>query len=419
LYLSVRDEPYIAVGCERDEERSMSVSTGSPGLAGTTQPERPAGLGAARTWLWATPVRQALVITAVWRVVLALAGILAYWVLPAGKFTSFSLIRVEGWPRNPLTVALDACVRNDAVWFGRIALHGYSYDPHHNSSIGFFPLFPALMKLGSLVVGDVFVAGIILTNLGLFLAVVLLARWLDDRGLGERAPLVTACLLLFPWSMFYGVMYSESLHLLLVLAIFISYEHRRWMIASAGMFALFLLHPLSIVMLPCLAVLWWQMRPSGWYPRLPFIAGLAGTGSFMLYQAVRFGDPLAYIQTEALPPWSHTLKQALADLSLRGQPGIPPWYLALMLAIGVLFLSLVPLVYRRFGPAYALFVALTVLSRATTGLTSMDRHVIVAFPVFAAIAVSRGPRFLVALFTFEFWLLLFITMAFEAGWAVY
>lgn len=367
--------------------------------------------------LWATPIRRALIVTGAWRVVMAVWSLLAYHVVPPGPYASTSLLR-HGWSPTLWNRLVDAGVRYDSFWYAAIAQHGYTYSTHHKSSIAFYPLFPILIKLAMLVVGNVYVAGLLVSSVSLVIAVVILVEWLRDRGLEGHAPLVLATMLCFPFALFYSAMYSESLYLLLVLATFVSYERRRWGLATGSAFLLVLCRPTGIVVLPCLIILLVIRRYRGLRPWLPVVAGLAGLIAFAGYQLVAFGTPLASVRAQLVPPWSRSLRQGLADLTLHPRPGIPASYMMALLAIAVVFVALAPLVYRRFGPAYATFAVLSVVMPAASGLLSMERFVIVDFPVFAALACLRWRLVPAAVTTVGFYGLLLFTALFINGFTI-
>lgn len=357
-------------------------------------------------------------ITAVWRVVVAASGVCAYYLLPRGSFNTFTLLH-QGWRLNLFTLLIDAGVRNDANWYAGIAQHGYSYSTVHESSVGFYPLYPILVRLLSLSIGDVYVAGMLISTACLVVAVALLVAWMQRHGAGGRAAMAVALLLCFPFSFFFAAMYSESLYLMLVLATFLCCERKSWLLAALCAFLAVLARPTGVILLPCLLVLTLTSSSRGWKPWLPLAAGIGGIAVFTGYQYLAFGTPLAYVHAHALPPEYATLSQAGQDLLLHARLGIPSWYLGCNLAIGLLFLLPVPLVYRKLGPAYATFATLTVLMRMASTLPGMERMVIVDFPVFAVLACTNKRRFLTAYFVFNIYLLIFFTAAFEAHWSVF
>lgn len=393
----------------------MNVESHPIPFADRSRAPTPARLAA---WTWGTPVRRCMTVVAAWRLLIALATVAAHFVMPHGKFTAFSLFH-HGWPVNPFTLAIDGGVRNDALWYARIAQHGYTYSTHYQSSIAFYPLYPLLIKIGSLLTGNAYVAGMLISAVCLFGAAAALCAWLENRGLARHAPLVTAVLLCFPWAVFYAAMYTESLYLLLALGAFTAYERSRWSTAAVCVSLLVLSRPQGILILPCLAVLAPRSRQWQWRALTPFVAGAAALAGFAIYQYAAFGTPIATIRAAAVPPWSRSLSRAALDITLHGRPGLPPWYLAVMFIIGILFLAAIPVVYRRFGPAYALFAALSIIAPAASGLISLDRYAIVDFPVFAVLACTHNRRVLVGYFTFSFYCLLFLVGAFTAGWGIF
>lgn len=381
--------------------------------------ERDASASRVGFWLWGTPLRRVLTITAAWRLVVAVAGILAHVLLPAGLMTSFSLLRLERWPANPLTLAIDAGVRNDSIWYARIAQHGYTYSTQHVSSIAFYPLYPLLIKLVSLPLGNVYVAGMLISTACLFVAVALFYKWLAVKGYPDRALWATLLLLSFPWAMFFAAMYTESLYLALVLGTFLAAERNRYGWAAICAFLIALTRPTGILVVPCLAVLFWRRGDRSWRASVAALSGIAGVVVFAVYQVYAFGTPLASEKAATVPPWSRGVGQALSDLQLHARAGLPSWYLGLMLAVGILMLLPVPLVCRRLGPAYALLAVLMIILPAASGLISIERYAVVDFPVFAALATLRSRLVRFGFVECGTLFLLFFTAAFAAGWGVF
>lgn len=474
-------------------------------------------LGSLPAWATATPLRRAFLVTAGWRSVIGIWGIVAHALARPGPYAGDTLMR-RGWPANPLTFLIDAGVRMDGFWYARIAQHGYFYSLRRLSSIVYFPLYPVLIKGAGFITGDVYVAGLLISSVSLFLAVWMLQLWLDHRSLGAASAMVTGLMLTFPVGFFWASMYAESLFLFLVLATFVLYERERWVAAAAMAFLAALCRPTGLILVPVLAVMaaahvrnrrfdcaagqrslvtepptpagvvagvsadgcgdrqsaglvtGFPARPPGeavgsvgWAgarahtdlgsppgglgqpgnadpgaaaiapgprledgipprrfavrPWLAVVAPIAGYASFALYQWVAFGTPLASVRAERVPPFARGLSRALSDLTLR-RPGFPSWYLAALLAFGVLFLAAVPVVYRRFGAAYALFGLLAVVFPATSGLISLERYVMIDFPVFAAVALTGKRSVPIAIMTVGFYLSLGLMALFVAGYTV-
>ncbi len=360
-------------------------------------------------------LHKALIITAIWRVCVALSGALSHYVLHSAA--NYHSLLGHGWPVNPLTLAVDASVRLDAYWYARVALHGYHFNPHYISSIGYFPLYPILIKAVSLLTGNVYVAGVLISTACTFIAVYLFYLWLENRGLEGRIVWVTALMLSFPFAFFFAAMFTESLYLCLALATFVFAERQRWALASAVAFLAVLSRPTALALLPALLVLAWVTRSRA--ALAPVVASAAALAAFGVYQLAAFGTPLAYVRTHNAPPTSVTPQQVLSDLTLHARPGMPSWYLAFMLFWGVFFLALVPTVYKRFGPVYAVYTAFSVLLPLASSLPGLERYVLVAFPVFASLSLSPKRRQTILLIVIWFGTEILATAMFARGYALF
>lgn len=368
--------------------------------------------------LWAChPYRYALGITVLWRIFIAAIGIAAHQALKPGP-NLHTLIN-HGWSANLLSLATDASVRLDSYWYAKVALFGYRYNPHYISSIGYYPLYPVLIKLLSVVIGNVYVAGVLISTACVFLLITMLSLWLSDRGYTSKIVPVTLAVLLFPFSFFLAAMFTESLFLFLAVATFVAAERGSWSAAALFTALAVLTRPTGLALIPSLAVIYYLRRPSGWPPLLPLVSGAGAFAGFLLYQDVRFGTPFAYSRTHAAPPGYVTVDQAISDLTLHARPGMPSWYMAFMLAMALVFLACVPAVYKRFGPPYAVFVALSILLPMASTLPGMERYVIAAFPVFAVLGCTshRVARFLIT--NIFFWLAIVFTAFFVAGYGIF
>lgn len=373
-----------------------------------------------------------MVVTGCWRVTIAVWGIVAHGIVRRGPYASDTLIH-RGWPSSPLSLLVDAGVRMDSYWYAGIAQHGYAYHVGKLASIAYFPLYPLLIKGVSILAGNTYVAGMIISTVCLFLAVWALQHWLDGRGMGASSALVVGLMLCFPVGFFWASMYTESLFLALTLATFVFFERERFLAASLCAFLAVLCRPTGLILAPVLMLMALSRLRNLRTERvgadpvssernpliiwLPTIAGPVAYGCFSAYQWVAFGNLLATVNADQQPPFSRNLGQALSDLALH-RPGFPSWYLAGLLVLGLLFLAVVPLVYRRFGAPYALFAALAVLFPMSTGLVSLERYVLVDFPVFAAVGLARRRMVPVGLAAFGFYFSLGLMALFIAGYTI-
>lgn len=124
-------------------------------------------------------------------------------------------------------VVLDSLIHWDAGWFLRVAGQGYDFD-----SAPFFPLFPLMIRLLTLVTRDSVAAGFLISNISIFIAFYLLYRMVKD-DYGEEVALTTVFVLMFfPTAIFFTSIYSESPFLAFALGAFYYARQKKWLAAS-------------------------------------------------------------------------------------------------------------------------------------------------------------------------------------------
>jgi len=135
------------------------------------------------------------------------------------------------WRAYPDNLLLDGWVRWDAAWYRDIAEHGYTNMPSHEAfqrDTAFFPLYPLLMRALHVVVPDLYLCGLLISNVAVLAALILIYRLTSaryDAGVAQRAITVLA---IYPFSFFFSAVYSESLFLLAATGAFVLGERRRW-----------------------------------------------------------------------------------------------------------------------------------------------------------------------------------------------
>lgn len=361
-------------------------------------------------------IRPALVlaagVTAALFVVAAVAvAVLPHYDGPTPRYTG------PGW--------LEGWAQWDSGWYQHIADHGYSYTPGQQGPVAFFPAYPLLMRGLAVVVGDVFVAGILVTLASGIGATVLFWRWLQERL--ERPAAWTALLLfvLFPYAFFlFGAVYADALFVVAVLGAFTLVERDRpWLAGLAGAVAT-AARPIGAVLVVALVVRVLERggRPS-WRSAGVLVSGL-GIGAFCLYLWVRFGDPLAFSTVQEAwdqeaGPQTWLKLQFFEDVVDIDSP--LPWlsYMAHPV-LTVIGLVLLPGVFRRFGKGYGVFCALLIGLSAlgTKNFFGMSRYVLAAFPCFAVAGewVAARPRLRAAIPALSGLGLVVLTAAYSRGY---
>ena len=132
---------------------------------------------------------------------------------------------------------LDLPARWDTGWYLGIATHGYEYDAAKSEAqqnIAFFPVYPMLMRYGSIFAGrQVLWTGVAVSFIAFFAALVYLLklarRYVDD----DAAAIGVALLASYPFAFFFSTAYTESLFLLTIVAACYHFERDELWRASA------------------------------------------------------------------------------------------------------------------------------------------------------------------------------------------
>jgi hypothetical protein len=339
------------------------------------------------------------------------------------------------------TGALRVWLQKDAVWYLAIAQRGYEYSPVAQSRANFFPLYPLLIHIFAPmfaifpVSNPAALAGMAIAWLAFAGACVALYQLALGR-FGRRVARCSVMLLaLFPFSFYYGAVYTESIYLLLAAWAFVAIERRQWWLAGTLAGLASAARPPGLLIGACVALAyaldWLRMR----HPLRPdFLAlGLTplGTAAYMLYCWARWGDPLAYIKTSragwhggqmqlgGLRFIAHVLAHPIRWLT---PPDLTSAITLLWIILALVFLAALPWVWRVFGPVYTFFalvsILVPILDFPTTN--SLGRYLSVVFPVFMVVAyLLRGhPRVAGWLAVVSGMLLIVFASCFIAGYGL-
>ena len=300
-------------------------------------------------------------------------------------------------------VAADGVLGNwlwwDGGWYLHIAQHGYTFHPHEQSSVAFFPVYPMTVRgVGALLPGGDALAAILITVLSGIAVLVLFHRWCERRMSCGAAWAAVVALALYPYAWFlYGAAYSDALFLAATLLAFLLLEDDRPVTAGLVGIVATAARPTGVVVLVGLIAVMLDRRGA-----LPHIrgrvrprdlgVGLAAIGISLwcVWLAVRFGHPFAFIETEGAKGWDRApglatwlkfdfFSSIAHDPATRWAP-----LAAQALACGA-FVAAIPAVGRRFGRGYATYVAVAVAVPAisTSDFMGTGRYLLAAFPVFA------------------------------------
>lgn len=299
---------------------------------------------------------------------------------------------LEAWP------FLDMWVRWDAGWYEQIAARGYTFSPTAQSAAAYFPVYPLLMRAVMGLGPNVFVAGILVTWAAGLGAALVFSRWVT-RVRPDAASLATWLLLLWPFAFFlYGAVYSDATFLLLVTAAFLLLEKKQPLAAGVVGALAAATRPIAPAVVIGLVVRQLELARREGRPvaARDFLPGLSVLGplAFMAFLMAQFGDPFAFMTTQA--GWGQ-LGGAGSWLKTDALRTYKPIDLLLPLfhaALAVAVLALCVRARRTLGWGYAAYgvVAIGIPLVTSRDFIGLGRYAIAAFPALAQLAIELQPR---------------------------
>src|SRR5581483_7959916 len=135
--------------------------------------------------------------------------------------------------RIPGQSVLGGWLEFDSTWYTSIAAHGYYYIKGQQSPVAFFPAYPLVVRVLTVVFRNEALAAVVLTVVCGLVVALLYWRWLGDRLHGRQREVAFALLLLYPYAWFlYGTAYADAFFLALVLGAFLAADRRNWLLAG-------------------------------------------------------------------------------------------------------------------------------------------------------------------------------------------
>jgi hypothetical protein len=319
-------------------------------------------------------------------------------------------------------------LRWDTGWYLQIAEGGYSYIPEAGAeaqqNIVFFPAYPMVTRGVALLLGNrktaYVAAGTLVSLIAFLFALAYLHAFAREEIGEERAPFALWLLAAYPFALFFGAIYSESLYLLAALGAFHHLRRREFVRAGLWGLVIGLTRPNGGLLSVPLALL----ALSPWLPyaiaggravirspnarRLGYVApALAapamcaiGTLAYSAFVWQLTGSPIAWASGHAA--WGRRYTSLAHLIATRydfiGHAGLyeyvaqSPYDMLNVLGASFALATVWP-VWRRFGIAFAVFILINILPPLTTGgFLSAGRFSSVLFPAFVWLAGAVTPR---------------------------
>ena len=293
----------------------------------------------------------------------------------------------------------------DANWFTSIVRLGYAANTHvpvgpvTYSAAAFPPGYPALMRgVSSVLPISPLAAGLLISGVAAVALLIGLHRLVlldESRAIADRTLFL---LLVYPAAFFLVVAYSDSV--IAAAGVWAFYAARRGHWVTAGVLtavatvtkieAVIIVIPLAVEYMAARHWDWRKIR-GGLVALVAIpVVGIAGVAAY--FQAT-LHDPLAFVKAQGA--WGHTLAHPWSTFTqdIRNIVGLH-WfekdtgvaYTLDVVAYGLLLLTTIYAI-RTMRRSYWLFMVLMLLLLAFSGtLTSTERHLLLVFPMFIALA---------------------------------
>lgn len=290
----------------------------------------------------------------------------------------------------------------DGLWYKQIVTEGYTYAPDSNYQypVAFFPLYPLLVRSLMFLGLRYEAAGILVNNFTFLGALFLLYQWAAERYSPRVAQWSTAVMAWCPFALFCTVTYTEGLFLLCTTGALYAFERRRYAWAGFwGMLSTATRVPGGVLLPTFFFVAWREKRK--W---MAYVAGLAvvlGLLFYMLYCALQFGEPLAFLKIQQSWPklgWGLGTPGKLGVLgqilNFRTDPGssVASVIKAVMVLGGAYLLWFMRRELTNTTTAYGFFSIALILFSGTTNSVHRYSYGIVSLSLALGILLSRHPR---------------------------
>ncbi len=301
-------------------------------------------------------------------------------------------VPVPGYEPPETHAFFEAWLRADALWYLKIAKHGYG---DSLATFAFFPAFPLATRVVGFFMPSELVAGLVVASGAILAGFVFLHRWIEMASTSAAARAGVVGLALFPTSFFLIAPYGECMLLAAGSGALLAAASGRFKLAGVAGAVAALSRPFGIFMvIPLLAYAYRARGRGRWLAPAGPIAGALAWGAFA---ALRTGDPLAAINVQSIWQRSPTFFGATLIRSFTvpfefANSSLLPYLLFDLVALlfGIVLVVLVRrgLKDRLTGWAMALYgaaILLLVLSTpfAPRPAMAVPRFVLALFPLFA------------------------------------
>lgn len=309
----------------------------------------------------------------------------------------------------------------DAIAYASIADRGYAYTP----DVAFFPLWPLLIHIVNIPLEGHFffssyVVGLLLANICFYFALVLLYCLLCEDFDASLAKTALFYLAFYPYALFFFLGYTESLFLLLSVAIFLLLRRGKtldwWFAGGIGFLAALTRSTGLLLSIPYLIMYvrhFWvaeKRDQTRWFQKIgalvPIILFPLGIVAYIIYLGYAKGNPFIF-QVEEASNWHRHfdwiwMTGGYIVQRLLFYPFLSLDFVKDLFDFAFTILPIAALVWgwKRLPLQYSLYTLAVILFSLSFPLatihplTSQQRYLIVLFPLFVVFAfLGKNSRF--------------------------
>jgi Gpi18-like mannosyltransferase len=293
---------------------------------------------------------------------------------------------------------LDLFHRYDAPYYIKIAVEGYEFSLEKFSSINFFPFYPILIKIFNLLIGNLIggpkIIGYLISNISLVIASIYLYKLIRLDFNEDISMKSVFYMLIFPTSFYFSIIYTEGLFLLLTISAFYYARKKQWLVASILGFFISLTRVMGVFIFIPFLIEYLDLNFNSLKISLKKIKKdilyllliPAGLFSFMLYQYIKFKDPLAFYHAKSILKINYS---SFAETIL--SVGKYQLFNRIMF-LGFLIFAIIIIIYLYFSEvrlSYIIYSLVLLFVYLSTGkIEAMHRYVAVLFPIYIGMALS-------------------------------
>lgn len=359
-----------------------------------------------------TSLSKIILLFIVWRVTLFIVAFASPTIIPdfGARFPYFE----ERLIASGLPHFIWSFGNFDGVHYLGIAKDAYAY----NFTQVFFPLYPALVWLLNLLIGNLIIAALLISNVAFLLGLIIFYKLISLVYSEKIAMSSTVFVLAFPTSFYFGAVYTEGIFFLLIVTAFYLAEKNKQSFSTSRMLASSIVGSFA----SATRLIGLFLAPALFFTKkrsiVPLLVIPIGFLAYVLYLQIEFNNPFYFLSAQSifgqerettrivlLPQvvWRYikilltTEDLVLANAALE--------LASTVFAAVMLFIAWKMKVKRE----WLIFSAAAVLVPTLTGtFASMPRYILVAFPIYIVLAHLKSTQVKIAVI-FIFLALLFAT----------